>query len=78
MSSSNYSALRILVVGESWIKHIIHLKGFDEFHSTEYEKGAGVFLGALGDAGYDITCIRAHEVSMRFRRPVQISINSTS
>ena len=78
MSSSNYSALRILVVGESWIKHIIHLKGFDEFHSTEYEEGAGVFLDALGDAGYDITYIRAHEVSMRFRRPVQISINSTS
>ncbi len=66
MSSSNSSALRILVVGESWIKHIIHLKGFDEFHSTEYEEGAGVFLGALGDAGYDITYIRAHEVSMRF------------
>lgn len=66
MNSSNSSALRILVVGESWIKHIIHLKGFDEFHSTEYEEGAGVFLGALGDAGYDITYIRAHEVSMRF------------
>lgn len=66
MSSSKSSALRVLVVGESWIKHIIHLKGFDEFHSTEYEEGAGVFLGALGDAGYDITYIRAHEVSMRF------------
>ncbi|MFP6681496.1 MAG: glutamine amidotransferase [Gammaproteobacteria bacterium] len=66
MNSSNSSALRILVVGESWIKHIIHLKGFDEFHSTEYEEGAGMFLGALGDAGYDITYIRAHEVSMRF------------
>jgi len=66
MSSSKSSALRILVVGESWIKHIIHLKGFDEFHSTEYEEGAGVFLEALADAGYDITYIRAHEVSMRF------------
>jgi uncharacterized membrane protein len=66
MSSSKSSSLRVLVVGESWIKHIIHLKGFDQFHSTEYEEGAGVFLGALADAGYDVTYIRAHEVSMRF------------
>jgi len=66
MSSNKSSALRILVVGESWIKHIVHLKGFDHFHSTEYEEGAGVFLGALDEAGYDVTYIRAHEVSMRF------------
>ena len=37
--------LRVLVVGESWIKHTVHLKGFDQFHTTEYEEGAGVFLG---------------------------------
>ncbi|WP_346271451.1 glutamine amidotransferase, partial [Pseudonocardia sp.] len=36
--------LRVLVAGESWIKHTIHMKGFDQFHSTEYEEGAGVFL----------------------------------
>ncbi len=66
MSPNKSSALRILVVGESWIKHIVHLKGFDQFHSTEYEEGAGVFLGALDEAGYNVTYIRAHEVSMRF------------
>ncbi|MCX9193818.1 cytoplasmic protein, partial [Carbonactinospora thermoautotrophica] len=25
------AALRVLVVGESWIKHTVHLKGFDSF-----------------------------------------------
>ena len=29
MSSNDPSALRGLVVGEPWIKHIVHLKGFD-------------------------------------------------
>jgi uncharacterized membrane protein len=58
--------LRVLVVGESWIKHTVHLKGFDQFHTTEYEEGAGVFLGALADSGFAVTYIRAHEISSRF------------
>ncbi|RTL66001.1 MAG: cytoplasmic protein, partial [Pseudonocardiaceae bacterium] len=28
------SPLRVLVAGESWIKHTIHMKGFDQFHNT--------------------------------------------
>jgi len=54
------------VVGESWIKHTVHLKGFDQFHTTEYAEGAGIFLGALADSGFKVTYIRAHEVSSRF------------
>ncbi|GAA1822460.1 cytoplasmic protein [Planosporangium flavigriseum] len=66
MSSTNSNALRVLVVGESWIKHTVHMKGFDQFHTTEYEEGAGVFLGALADSGFDVTYLRAHEISSRF------------
>jgi uncharacterized membrane protein len=66
MSITETSALRVLVVGESWIKHTVHLKGFDQFHSTEYEEGAGVFLKALTTSGFDVTYIRAHEISGRF------------
>lgn len=69
MSSSNGDpTLRVLVVGESWIKHTVHMKGFDAFHTTEYEEGAGVFLGSLAAAGFDVTYIRAHEISSRFPR----------
>lgn len=60
------TALRVLVAGESWIKHTVHLKGFDQFQTTEYEEGAGVFLTALDDSGFAVTYIRAHEISARF------------
>jgi len=66
MASKESSAISVLVVGESWIKHTVHLKGFDQFHTTEYEEGAGVFLAALAGADYEITYIRAHEISQRF------------
>ncbi|WP_434582303.1 glutamine amidotransferase [Carbonactinospora thermoautotrophica] len=62
------AALRVLVVGESWIKHTVHLKGFDSFQTTEYEEGAGVFLGALAASGFEVTYLRAHEISGRFPR----------
>lgn len=58
--------IRVLVVGESWVKHTVHLKGFDQFHSTEYEEGATLFLNVLEESGMDVTYIRAHEVSTRF------------
>ncbi|MEQ8660769.1 MAG: glutamine amidotransferase [Gammaproteobacteria bacterium] len=66
MSSETGPALRVLVVGESWIKHTVHLKGFDQFHTTEYEEGASAYLTALTDAGYAVDYIRAHEISQRF------------
>lgn len=65
------SSIRVLFVGESWIKHTIHMKGFDQFHSTEYQEGAGYFLGCMADAGFDITYVRGHEISLRFPRSAQ-------
>jgi uncharacterized membrane protein len=57
---------KVLVVGESWVKHTVHMKGFDQFHTTEYQEGGGVFLDALQATGAAVTYIRAHEVSSRF------------
>jgi len=65
------AAPRVLFVGESWIKHTIHMKGFDQFHSTEYEEGAGDFLAALDRTGHQVTYVRGHEVSARFPRTAQ-------
>jgi uncharacterized membrane protein len=62
------TTLNVLVAGESWIKHTIHMKGFDQFHSTEYEEGAGVFLDCLAKAGHVVTYVRGHEISARFPR----------
>jgi uncharacterized membrane protein len=60
------SGKKLLFVGESWIKQTTHIKGFDHFTSIEYEEGAGVFLKCLDDQGFDVTYIRAHEISARF------------
>jgi uncharacterized membrane protein len=66
MSHNGHHTPHVLVVGESWIKHTVHLKGFDQFHTTEYAEGGGAFLDSLAGAGLAVTYIRAHEVSSRF------------
>ena len=62
------STAKVLVAGESWVKHTVHMKGFDQFHSTEYEEGGGAFLESLAEAGIDVTYVRAHEISGKFPR----------
>jgi uncharacterized membrane protein len=64
--TADINALRVLMVGESWIKHTVHMKGFDHFQSTEYEEGAGVFLRCLERSGIEVTYLRAHEISGKF------------
>jgi uncharacterized membrane protein len=72
MSASTGSApLRVLVAGESWIKNTTHIKGFDQFHTTEYEEGAREFLAALDRSGFAVTYIRAHEISARFPKTAE-------
>ena len=66
LRENHATAPHVLVVGESWIKHTVHLKGFDQFHTTEYAEGGGEFLSALTTSGYVYDYIRAHEVSGRF------------
>jgi uncharacterized membrane protein len=56
----------VLLVGESWVTHSVHQKGFDAFHTTSYTEGAGTFIQCLADQGHELTYIRAHEVSARF------------
>jgi uncharacterized membrane protein len=67
MSGSNgKAAAKVLVAGESWVKHTVHMKGFDHFHSTEYEEGGTAFIDSLEGAGIEVDYVRAHEISGRF------------
>lgn len=66
MTTTQQPSLRVLVVGESWVKHTVHIKGFDQFSTTEYEEGGGAFLDCLTESGVELTYIRAHEISGRF------------
>lgn len=58
--------MKVLFVGESWVIHMIHTKGFDSFTSTKYEEGATYLLQCLKEEGIDITYIPSHEVQIRF------------
>ncbi|MCE0766993.1 glutamine amidotransferase [Pseudonocardia kujensis] len=71
MSAETQGPLRVLFAGESWIKHTIHMKGFDQFHNTEYEEGAGEFLAALDREGLEVTYVRGHEISSKFPKSAQ-------
>jgi uncharacterized membrane protein len=63
-----HDAQKVLFVGESWIKHIVHMKGFDQFTSVEYQEGATYLLENLEERGVDIDYVRSHEIGGRFPR----------
>jgi uncharacterized membrane protein len=53
---------KILIAGESWIKHISHIKGFDIFTSCEYETGVKWLKEALEEGGFEVVHMPGHEV----------------
>ena len=53
---------KILIAGESWVKHISHIKGFDIFTSCEYETGVTWLKEALESGGFEVTHLPGHEV----------------
>jgi uncharacterized membrane protein len=57
---------RILIAGESWITHALHIKGFDSFTTSSYEVGVGYLQSALEEAGYDVTFMPNHAAHSSF------------
>ena len=60
--------MKALLVGESWVIHMIHQKGFDSFTTTEYHLAAKEFKGALLGGGWEVTHLPAHEIEQSFPR----------
>jgi uncharacterized membrane protein len=58
--------VKILFIGESWLVHMIHTKGFDSFTSTKYEEGATYLLECLRKGNIEVDYMPAHEVQIRF------------
>ena len=56
----------ILIAGESWVKHITHMKGFDMFTSIEYETGVKWLKEAAESGGFEVTHMPGHEVPDNF------------
>lgn len=63
--------MEILFVGESWIVHMIHTKGYDSFTSMKYEEGAIYLLQCLREGGVDVDYMPAHEVQVRFPQSIE-------
>ena len=57
---------KVLLAGESWTSHTIHVKGFDSFTTTEYAEGATWLIEGLEAAGIDVTFLRNHDAPKHF------------
>ena len=58
--------MRVLLAGESWITHSVHVKGVDSFDTSTYVEGAGRLREALAAAQIEVDYLPAHLVPARF------------
>jgi uncharacterized membrane protein len=65
------SGVRVLVAGESWMTHSIHVKGFDSFTTSSYHEGGGDMLAALRAGGMAVTYQPAHVAAEAFPDSVE-------
>lgn len=56
----------VLLAGESWVTNATHYKGWDQFGSVTFHRGADAFLAALADSPYEITYMPSHEAAEAF------------
>ncbi len=59
-------AKRVLLAGESWTTHSIHVKGFDSFTTTSYHEGGTEMIATLRAAGWQVDYQPAHVAADRF------------
>lgn len=59
-------ALRVLLVGETWLTVATHYKGWDSFTSATFHDGAMFFKEALKANGYQVDHIPSHLVPSSF------------
>src|SRR5688572_24600305 len=55
--------VEILIAGESWTTHTIHVKGFDSFTTSGYGEGVQWLRAALEAAGHRVDFMPNHRVS---------------
>jgi len=56
----------VLLVGESWASAATHYKGFDQFSSVTFHKGAEPLVAVLRDSPFKLTYMLAHEAAEDF------------
>jgi uncharacterized membrane protein len=58
--------MRILVAGESWTTHSVHIKGFDSFETSSYAEGGTEMIAALRAGGHEVTYQPSHVAMNEF------------
>lgn len=58
--------MKVLLAGESWMTHSIHVKGFDSFTTSSYNEGGKPMIQALRNAGHEVTYLPNHLVADDF------------
>ena len=58
--------MRVLLAGESWVTHSVHVKGVDSFDTRTYVEGAGRLIDALRAAHLEVDYLPGHLVPPRF------------
>ena len=57
---------KILLAGESWVTTATHIKGFDQFPTVTFHRGAEALADALADSDFALTYMPAHEAQTHF------------
>lgn len=57
---------KILLAGESWMTHSIHVKGFDTFTTSAYHEGGTAMIEAMRAKGLDVDYQPAHVAADKF------------
>src|SRR3990172_6529599 len=47
-------SVTVLIAGESWMTHSIHVKGVDSFTTSSYEEGVGYLRAALEGGDFEV------------------------
>ncbi|MCL6568140.1 MAG: glutamine amidotransferase [Meiothermus silvanus] len=63
--------VRVLLAGESWVSHTIHVKGFDSFTTSEYAEGASWLITALESGGAAVDFLPNHEAARKFPASIE-------
>ena len=62
---------KVLYIGETWIKNITHIKGYDTFVTCHYEDCSHFLEDAVTSFGYEVHHIPAHLVGEKFPATAQ-------
>lgn len=66
MTNVRNGTVRVLLAGESWLVHSVHVKGFDSMTTSTYAEGGGALISALEDSGAKVTYQPAHVAMPNF------------